>query len=98
MSYGQYTSDDGAIICALQLEDDTLLVMGFTGPAIGTPLRPRGLLTRKEIFVNSIGRTLRLPVPAAGDELPLGAYYTIRGDPTYFATSTLDEINDGEAT
>jgi hypothetical protein len=96
--FGQYVTDDMVVHCALWMADDTFVVMGFTTPPTGTPLRPNKLATRKEVFVNAAGKQLKLPIPVAGGELVLGHYYMIRGDSTYFAVSTLGEINAGEST
>jgi hypothetical protein len=95
--FADYTTDDGVLTCALLLAPDTVTVMGFVASVTGTPRAPQGLLTRKEVFINAGGKRLELPVPVASGALPLGGYYTIRGDPTYFAVRTVTEINRAEA-
>lgn len=94
---GLYTTDDGMLRCALDLDPDTIAQMGFAAPALDTPRRPHRLLTRKEVFINAAGRVLRLPYPNSSPPYALGATATLRGDPTYIAIATLGEVNRAES-
>jgi hypothetical protein len=95
--YGEYTSDDGLIVCALWIDDDTYAVMGFASPAIATYRRPADLLTRKQVFVNSVGKEIRLVMPTTTPTHAFPTPVTIRGDATYIPVAILGELNRGEA-
>jgi len=98
MRFGLYTSDDGLINCALWMHNDTFTVMGFTSPTIPTPRRPKKLQVRKQVFANSVGHEMRLPMPTIIAPYTFPGPVTIRGDATYVPTGVLGEINKGEAT
>ena len=80
---GLYTTDDGQIQCALWVDPDTFVTMGFSSPAIGTPNRPQNLRPRKEVFLNADGKLLRLPFPTPIPPWQFSTPVTLRGDPTY---------------
>lgn len=96
MRYGTYTSDDGHITCALWISDDTFTVMGFSPAAIDTPRKVHGLELRKIRFVNARGNSIALPFPTT--VVPFGFQpVTVRGDPSFFATEVIAEVNKAES-
>lgn len=94
--FGVYVTDDGSITCAVEVDPDTYAVMGFSPAPVGMQKQPRKLVTRKEVFYNDQGKSIRLVVPTPGGQLPFGVPFFVRADPTYVGVQTLTEINRAE--
>jgi len=91
--YFGYTTDAGRF-CAVFMDSDYAAVMGFAPAPVGTEKQPKGLLTRKQLFVNFVGRLIRLSSPTTAFPYEF-AYVTIKGDPTFMAVGTIEEIDHG---
>jgi hypothetical protein len=95
---GEYTTDDGAIVCTLDLSPDFFTLMGFSTPALGTPRRPQQLRLRREVFVNSLGKRVTPPYPTTSIPWSFGSTVTLYGDSTWMAIATTGEHNFAEST
>lgn len=94
---GLYTTDDGLLRCAAWIDPDTFSVMGWTSAPIGTPYRPQQLRMRREVFINSEGRLIRLPYPTTTQPWPFSTPVTVRGDTTYVPIAINAERNFSES-
>lgn len=94
MRWAAYTTDDGHLV-ALLVHDDTFALMLHEAPPAGTPVRPQGLVPRKQLFTNADGVVNRLPYATPAAVKTPGTMVTIGGDSTFAAGGTEAEINDG---